>query len=263
MDFTPTKVLITVMTYPLPSRGYQEVVCAAGITAQGEWVRLYPIPYRYNPCEQQFHKYQWIEVGLASRGSRNDQRKESRRPNIDSIRILGKPLPTDGNWRERRLIIDKMPIYTRIGLEKRYEQDKTSLGILRPKKILDLEIRKADGEWSPKQQAALSQLRLFGPPPKPLKKIPFTFHYVFECEDSEQPHTAMCEDWELGVLYLKEEDRLGCPEKAAESVKRKFFDDLCSDDKDTRFFMGTFHPYNTWLVLGLFYPRKAANKTLW
>lgn len=28
----PTKVLVTVMTYPHPSRNYQELVCTAGIT---------------------------------------------------------------------------------------------------------------------------------------------------------------------------------------------------------------------------------------
>ena len=29
------KVLITVMTYPHPSRGYQELVCTAGVTESG------------------------------------------------------------------------------------------------------------------------------------------------------------------------------------------------------------------------------------
>lgn len=42
-----SKVLITVMTYPHPSRGYQELVCTAGVTDAGEWVRLYPVDYRY------------------------------------------------------------------------------------------------------------------------------------------------------------------------------------------------------------------------
>ncbi|MDA0267977.1 MAG: hypothetical protein O2890_14060, partial [Cyanobacteria bacterium] len=42
-QFIKTKVLITVMTYPHPSRGYQELVCTAGITENHEWVRLYPI----------------------------------------------------------------------------------------------------------------------------------------------------------------------------------------------------------------------------
>ena len=52
----------------------------------------------------------------------------------------------------------------------------------------------------------------------------------------------MIEDWELGVLYLKEVDRLKDEHKAAESVKHKFFDELCGSDKDTRFFMGTVFP---------------------
>jgi hypothetical protein len=99
-------------------------------------------------------------------------------------------------------------------------------------------------------------MRLFGEPQKPLKKIPYKFSYVFECEDSKKPHTAMCEDWELGVLFLKEVDRLGSEEKAAESVRNKFLNDLCDPGKDTRFFMGTIFPYNTWVVLGVFYPPK-------
>ena len=59
-----TKVLITVMTYPHPSETYTELVCTAGITDAHQWVRLYPIDYRYRPVEQQFKKYQWIEVDL-------------------------------------------------------------------------------------------------------------------------------------------------------------------------------------------------------
>ena len=54
------------MTYPHPSEAHQELVCTAGITEDLEWVRLYPIDYRYRPKEQQFHKYQWIEIALAA-----------------------------------------------------------------------------------------------------------------------------------------------------------------------------------------------------
>ena len=35
-----TRVLITVMTYPHPSERYQELVCTAGVTEDGKWVRL-------------------------------------------------------------------------------------------------------------------------------------------------------------------------------------------------------------------------------
>jgi|JI9StandDraft_1071089.scaffolds.fasta_scaffold00082_35 hypothetical protein len=256
------EILTVVMTYPHPSRGYQELVCTAGITRSGEWVRLYPIDYRYRPREQQFHKYQWIEVELDSNGAGNDGRKESRRPVLDSIKLLGEPLSTRNGWEERRAIIDAMPHSTRKQLEVAYEKDKTSLGIIRPQRILDLEIRDADKEWKPDWKNLFSQMTLFGPAQKPLRKIPYTFHYVFECEDSDKPHVAMCEDWELGVLFLNEAARLESDELAAESVKKKFLGELCREDKDTRLFMGTFFPYNTWLVLGVFWSPKVTQGQL-
>jgi hypothetical protein len=149
-----------------------------------------------------------------------------------------------------------LPHHTVNQYRELYEKDKTSLGIVRPSRILDMKIEPADREWKPEWAALFQQMRLFGEPQKPLKKIPYKFSYVFECEDNPTPHKAMCEDWELGVLFLNEVERLGSEEKAAKSVRQKFLDDLCHPDKDTRFFIGTIFPYNTWVVLGVFYPPK-------
>jgi copper chaperone CopZ len=37
------KVLLTVTTYPLPSRSYDELVCTAGILETGEWIIITPV----------------------------------------------------------------------------------------------------------------------------------------------------------------------------------------------------------------------------
>lgn len=248
------KILITVMTYPHPSESYRESVCTAGINESGQWIRLYPVDYRYQPRQNQFRKYQWIEADLEKTDTAKDNRPESYRPDLDTLRIVGEPLSTKIRWKERRDIIDAMPHRTVNQWRMQWDVDKTSLGIVRPKRVLDLEIRPADEKWKPKWEALFSQLMLFGPQQKPLRKLPYSFHYVFECEDSDKPHTAMCEDWELGVLFLNECERLGSEEKAAASVRRKFLDELCRDDKDTRFFMGTRFPFNAWMVLGVFWP---------
>ena len=253
-QYEPTRVLITVMTYPHPSAGYQELVCTAGITEAGEWVRLYPVDYRYRPPEQRFKKYQWIGVDLAPRGHGNDKRKESRKPDLDSISILGQPLSTADRWQERRGIIDVLPHLTINQYKTLYDSEGISLGAVRPTRVLELEIRKASQEWKPEWQWLFRQGSLFGDAQKPLRKLPYTFHYIFECEDSEKPHVAMVEDWELGALFLKESERLGSDDAAAQSVRDKFLNEMCSEDRDTRFFVGTRFPYNTWLVLGVFWP---------
>lgn len=256
-SYQPTKVLITVMTYPLPSRGYRELVCTAGITESGDWVRLYPIDYRYRAHDQQFHKYQWVEVELEPLGKGNDNRKESRKPNMDSLSILSQPLSTKNGWHERREIIDRLPVHTLNELKAQFESDKTSLGIVRPKRVLEIKVEETDREWKPEWQMVLSQMTLFGPPPKTLKKIPYKFSYIFECEDSNKPHSAMIEDWELGVLFLRELDRLGSEERAKESVIHNYYTIMCDPKRDLRFYMGTIFPYNTWVVIGTFYPPKA------
>ena len=248
------RILITVMTYPHPSKKYMESVCVAGINESGQWIRLYPIDYRYQPQKNRFRKYQWIEVDLEKAEPEKDNRPESYRPNLDTIKILGEPLPTTDGWKMRREIIDAMPHRTVNEWKSQWDVDRTSLGIVCPKRILDMEIRPATEEWKPEWKALFSQMRLFGPQQKPLRKLPFSFHYVFECGDSEKPHTAMCEDWELGVRFLKAIDETGSEQAAAERVREKFLGELCRDDKDTRFFMGTRFPYNTWLVLGVFWP---------
>ncbi len=260
--FERTRVLIVVMTYPHPSEKYTELVCTAGVTEDGEWVRLYPVDYRYRPRQQQFHKYQWIDVDLSPRGAGSDNRKESRRPDLDSIQVVGEPLSTRDNWAARRAVIDVLPHHTIGELESLHRTDHVSLGIVRPKAVLDLEIRKVSPEWKPGWQATLQQLNLFEGAPKKLRKIPYSFHYVFECEDDAKPRTAMIEDWELGVLFLNEAERLGSDELAVQSVKKKFLGEICRRDKDVRFFVGTRFPYNTWLVIGTFWPPKTTQGML-
>lgn len=93
------KVLIVVRTYPTPAHKGVEVSCTAGITDSGEWIRLFPIPYRFLDLDQRFAKYQWIEVSAVKA---SDPRPESYKVIADSIKILSKPLSTANGWRERR-----------------------------------------------------------------------------------------------------------------------------------------------------------------
>src|SRR6266851_2729371 len=94
------KVLITVKTYPIPSARYDELVCTAGVSETGDFVRLYPINFRDLPFSQQYRKYQWLEVD-ATKHTGRDSRKESYRPSCESIRLLGEPIPAANEWKDR------------------------------------------------------------------------------------------------------------------------------------------------------------------
>jgi hypothetical protein len=255
IDMAKSRVLITVKTYPHPSRSYQELACTAGVLEDGTFIRLYPIPYRYQPYEQQYRKYEWIEVEVEKHDK--DPRKESFRPKIESIRCTGEVIksnPKDG-WADRRRYVLAKGTQTMEELWALQGEDKTSLGIVRPAAVTDFTIESDDPEWKPEWQALFQQLRLFGPNQKPLEKIPFKFSYKFKCQSPDcKGHKMMIEDWEVGQLYRNEVLRLGSAERACESVRKKFYDQMCGPDKDTHFFVGTVLKHGTWVILGVFWP---------
>lgn len=247
------RVLITVKTYPLPSEKYLELVCTAGMLEDGSFIRLYPIDYRYRPIWQWYKKYQWIEVEVEKHDK--DSRKESYRPNLESIKLLGSPLDKKKGWAARRAIVLKNPPSSMEALRERQKVDMTSLGLVKPKEVLDVIIEPDAEEWKPEWQADIAQLRLFGPQRKSLEKIPYKFRYRFTCNDPRcNGHTMMIEDWEIGQLYRHQVARLGDREKAADSVRQKLFAIMCAPNIDTHFFVGTVLQYGTWIILGVFWP---------
>ncbi len=101
-----TKVLIAVKTYPAISSKYDELVCTAGFLEDGSWIRIYPIQFRKKSFEEQYKKYDWIEIDLVKNTS--DFRKESFRPvSYDTeIKVLDH-LDTNSNWLLRKEIVFK------------------------------------------------------------------------------------------------------------------------------------------------------------
>jgi len=253
------RVLIVVKTYPIPSAKHDELVCTAGVTETGSFIRLYPINFRDLPFRQQYKKYQWIEV-VAEKHRGRDARKESYRPDCGTIRVIGEPIrsaPT--NWAARARYALARKARSMEELNDHRKTDRTSLGVIRPKSIRDLVISADASDWKPGFKAALQQARLWEtrkvtkePPPK----VPCKFQYKFECDDSRcKGHQMMIEDWEVGALFWRLV-RQGLSHKgAAEKVREKFLHELCGPDKDTHFFVGTIlaHP-NTRVVIGVFYP---------
>jgi len=154
------KVLITVKTYPIPAAKYGELVCTAGVTEAGDFIRLYPINFRDLPFSQQYKKYQWIEL-VAEKYQGRDMSKESYRPDCDSIQILGEPIPSNpGNWTERAQYALAKKARSMEELNGRREADRTSLGVFRPKKIRKLTISADEPEWKPEFKDELQQARL-------------------------------------------------------------------------------------------------------
>ncbi len=254
--WVPTRVLITVRTYPAPSQKYVEISCTAGVTSDGRLIRIYPLPYRLLPEEQKFSKWQWMEVNL--RKAQRDPRPESNNPERNSIRIVSDVLPTVSNWRARRDILTPLQARSMCSLQEQQQANGyPTLGFFSPKIITGLVIKKEAEHWSERQEAVLRQTSMFQTLPKEeLEKIPYTFSYRYRCDDETctTQHEMSCTDWEMGQSYRQWKKDYG---KDWEKAFRKRYEEEMIQRNDTHFFVGTLSDYpKSWIIVGLFYPPK-------
>ncbi len=253
------KIFIVVKTYPNVSTTYKEVVCTAGITEDGDWIRLYPVPFRYQDGDKQFHKYDWVEVDVDRHTA--DPRVESYRPNLDTLKRL-KSVNTKHYWAERKALIMPLLAKSKECLAEGIKNKDTpgvSLGVIKPKVITDFIIEATAREYTKNQKAILKQRDIFGDEPKDLDKIPYKFSYKFSCDDERcKGHKLMIEDWEIAALYRKMLTKSGGDEDKANKLVRNKYEGFIKNN-DVCFILGTTKPNHftgTFVIIGVFYPLK-------
>jgi hypothetical protein len=251
-QYLEKNVTITVKTYPLPSKKMIEASCTAGITDDGKWIRLFPLPYRYLGID--IPKYQQIKVKVIKA---SDPRPESYKIDLDSLKIMGNPIPTTNNWNLRKKLVSPLESISLCYLQNTRKQNNFSLGFFKPRIINELIIEPEDKpNWTQDELTALNRPSMFEKQPiKTLEKIPLKFKYRFYCnENTCNGHTLSITDWEIGQSYRKWSRLYG---KDWEKYFRQQYEYNAIFIWDTYFYVGTIrsHP-DTWIIIGLFYPKR-------
>ncbi|MGO4702009.1 hypothetical protein [Dyella sp. 2RAB6] len=253
------RILILAKTYPSPSTHYVETSCVAGITEHGSMRRLYPIPFRLIEDGQQFRKWQWIDVRVEK--ATTDHRPESHRVYVDTV-VCGPQIDTRQDWAGRRAWPGQMPGFEGYaGMDAARVKENVSLALLRPSRVIGLEIRPArHAEWTAdeREKLAQSQMELFAESEarkevRQLRKIPFDFYYhcEYSASDGEVTRHHKIVDWEAGALYWNCLRLYGPTWE--EPFRAKLEGDLLG--KDLMFLMGNQHRFqDQWLIVSLIYP---------
>lgn len=262
-DWERKRVLITVRTYPTPAQKTAEQSCTAGITDDGRWIRLFPIPWRFLADERKFRKWQWIDVAVKKA---SDFRPESYNPDCDSIAIISEPLSTKRNWQERKEVVGPLIAHCMCCLQRGRDANKfPTLGLFRPASIQRLIVEPEDEPtWTQVELEKLSQMNfrvvdgsLVQDSFQTLEKLSHRFLYEFSCaHDGCKGHRMSCTDWEMGQAYRSWRRRYG---SAWEDKFRQRFEHEIINKFDTHFFVGTTsgHPH-VWVIVGTFRPMRAA-----
>ena len=254
MSYFRMNVLLTVKAYPEKSKRYGSVVCTAGITENGEFVRLYPVPFENFRGGKNIPKYSWINVEC-KKASEYLNRKESYKVRYSTLKIINHvDTGVDKQWKERNQIILPLLSDSIEELERKSKIDNTSLGLVKPREIVDLSIdEREEADSEEKKIVEGIQMTLDGQTRTDLEKINYNFRYHFFCNGQNcKGHNMMCEDWEMIESWRRWLKRYGNKETAINEFKKKYLDYMLT--RDIHFFVGTHSKFNTWLIIGLYYP---------
>jgi hypothetical protein len=258
VNWQKKRLLIWGTTYPEFSRKHYETVCTGAIDGDtGRLIRIYPVTLRY--MKEPFRRYQWIEAGVARNMS--DFRPESYKINQDSIRLLER-LETDDGWVERsKWVLRPHNVFPSVrALQEAEERDHTSLGLVRPKKIVRVYPRRRpekDREaWEQHREEAIRQRDLLVDAEvktRELKYIPIRYHAEFICDDPacSTQHDMSILDWGVYVLHLKQEAR-GTAER---DVVARILDYMDATKREAYFFLGNTKEHSkSFMIVGLYHP---------
>ena len=186
------RAVILVKALPQPSDKYGETVCVAGLTARGEWRRLYPI--RFRRLDQTFHRWHWIEY--ASRIAPKDRRKESRNVDEDSLRVLTPLRQSDRARFVARSLRQSTDEAAAAG---------ESLTVIRPQDAKFSWRQKTSEEIATERisyAAASKQQSFFDAELKALVPCPYSFSFKYRTSDGKD-HEHACHDWETSATFSK------------------------------------------------------------
>lgn len=185
--------VIVVKAVPRPSKKHRETVCCAGITAGGEWRRLFPVRFRQLAGDQQFAR--WQSVQYTWRRPSDDNRFESRRIEENTLKATG-IMPV----RERlRLLQPLLRVSTREAAERG-----ESLALIEPRSLsmnvkakrpAIIAAERAAFESTARQQSLLDKDMM------PFEPCPYAIAMPFMDQDGVQ-HAPQCGDWETTGTFF-------------------------------------------------------------
>jgi len=245
---TQEKILILLRAIPEKSHKHGDTVCVVGLNTRLEWRRLYPFIFQQ---ALKFKKRNVLWTELTPPNSKQDKRYESRKV-INHYLAYKKQVP-DNKVKE---ILQKIKNHS----VQELKEKNASLGVITPQ-MRDIKITiESTRVTNPQLKILWGKAPTVGQ--EEFKKLPIKVSYIFTCEESancscsKNPHKFQLLDWEVNELFRNLVKREGDNKKIiAEKMKEKFFDWMINE-RDLYLILGTHNWYKTWMVIGIFYPKK-------
>ena len=233
------RAIILIKAIPRASKKYQETVCCAGVTDQGDWKRLYPLRFRQLDGENQFSR--WDIVSFRYRRPTSDHRKERCHVFEDTLNVIG----SFDSSRRAELIEKILRPSARAAAEAG-----ESLAAIKPKEVKFIYKKRKDVDIESQRKLFQQAARQGSFIDKDLAAIePSPYSFAFHFIDDNGSHTYQCGDWETQATFFNWRKKYG-EDGALSRLSQKYNDEYVS--KGVVFALGNVQKRpHVWQLLGV------------
>jgi hypothetical protein len=239
-------ILINCKTYPAVSKKYIETVCTGGVSRDGKFVRLYPIPFRLLSDKEQYGRWDVIRVKVYS--DSKDPRPESAHLEPGSqINIIDKIEKEETRWDWMKpCVFDSADAMESKGLTNGMVE-------IAPE---ELYWESEEKKWSAGQLEVLNQGNLFHKQSVMESlgdRVPWQFNLRFSEKKTGRQFDQKVLAWSYYQGYRNCLADLGNEQQALAALRDKVHKSILDPKRCVYAILGTHSRFGHWMVSGLYH----------
>jgi hypothetical protein len=240
------ELMVNCKTYPAVSTKYVETVCTGGVQASGDFVRLYPVPFRFLDSEEQYGR--WDVIRVRAYRDAKDPRPESWHFSPGSPITKVDHISTERRRWEwmRKTVFDSAEAMEAKGLTNGCVE------------IEPIELYwKADSkEWTASQLNVIQQGDLFATKEQMqglADRVPWQFRLKYREKSTGREDDGKVLAWSFYQGFRRVRGECATDEEALEIIANRIRDSIFNPDKTVFAILGTHSRFGHWMISALYH----------
>jgi hypothetical protein len=247
-------MMVNCKTYPAVSKKYIETVCTGGISRDGSFTRLYPVPFRLLDEKEQYERWDVIRVSVYR--DTKDLRPESWHLEPSTTIVIKESVKSEAaRWEWMR-----QSVYNSTS---EMERDGRTNGLV---EIVPTELywEPEKKVWSEGQLSVLTQGNLFHNEQvmqSLSERVPWQFKLRFTEKNTGQQFDQKVLAWSYYQGYRRQLSSLGDTQGALTAVRDNVYRSILNPDRSVFAIFGTHSRFKHWMISGLYHlPRSVRDQ---
>lgn len=240
------ELLVNCKTYPAVSTKYTETVCTGGVDRDGNFIRLYPIPFRLLDKEERYDRWDIIRV-QAYRDTKDVRPESWHYAHGTPIEVVRTVESDKERWEWMRTVLFH-------GAEDLESQSLTNgLVEIEPLKFF---WKPDKTEWTERQKNEIRQGSLMFDKTEMAERVPYQFRLKYRETATGRESEGKVLAWSYYVGFLRQRSKLGSDEAALAAIVDIVKGRIFSPKNRVFAILGTHSRFGSWMISAVYHVKK-------